>query len=509
MDYRQFNRNVYSYYIENLIPNEYNTLTIPKSDFEDLIEDVRYIHTFKEVKEYDWSLLLKFDENIPKYFGLLALQCHAVFMMQNDGNVTAANFRDRFITITDISSKQKLNQLFAEKYNDKLNIQEKIWLHAKSFFEQKKILLDLPNPKSHAGRYTQFPESQCVLNYEDLKEYRNFYNHIYTNYETIDYENFISEFKKYRSRLYGQLKRPNNLSSLKENEEKIKRRQIFDFYNSSEWLRFENSSPNKKLINKDFIAKLENDKVVIFDEDFEVFSNYSYLLDKNKLAFFKQDEVYKTEFTKSSKVEKNTFYIIITSSYELSRELLSKKGKEINLNPFSSKFFGVLINLEEELPSCLSNYQNQEFPVKIIGKKISSKRQYLLSNLPHLQSNDGITYALYCNNKRVEGNQPNSSGKYMIKVNGYTSLSFEIIDEVKILDDILEPDVMLNTANLSYSSDGNMSGLGINAVNSEEEDIFSINKWIKSLTNRQVKINKSPNTNFLLKAIKQHKYGKY
>src|SRR5690606_3847818 len=107
-----------------------------------------------------------------------------------------------------------------------------------------------------------------------------------------------------------------------------------------------------KHINKDFIAKLENDNVVIFDEDFEVFSNYSYLLDKNRLAFFKQDEVYKTEFTKSSKVEKNTFYIIITSSDELNRELLSKKGKEINLNPFSPKFFGVLINLKEELPSC-------------------------------------------------------------------------------------------------------------------------------------------------------------
>lgn len=509
MNYRNFNHRVYKYYLENLIPNEYNTLTIPKSDFEDLIENILNAKKFKEVNEYDWSFLLKYDDNIPRYFGLLALQCHAAFMMQNTGSVTAANFREQFLLLTGIESIQQLNRLFSEKINDKLNVQEKIWLEAKRFFKNKNIFLNIPQPKSYAGRNTQYPESQCVLNYEDLKEYHNFYNSIYANYESIHYDEFILEYKKYKKHYYTKLKRENNLRLLKINEEKIKRRQIFDFYNSLEWLRFENSSPNKKLINKDFIAKLENDKVVIFDEDFEVFSNYSYLLDKNRLAFFKQDEVYKTEFTKSSKVEKNTFYIIITSSYELNRELLSKKGKKINLNPFSSKFFGVLINLKEELPSCLCNYQNQEFPVKIIGKKISSKRQYLLSNLPHLQSNDGITYALYCNNKRVEGNQPNSSGKYLIKVNGYTSLSFEIIDEVKILDDILEPDVMLNTANLSYSSDGNMSGLGINAVNSEEEDIFSINKWIKSLTNRQVKINKSPNTNFLLKAIKQHKYGKY
>ena len=170
MNYRQFNYNVYSYYLENLIPGEFNTLTIPKSDFEDIIQDEENIKNFNEIKIFDWSLLLNYDDSIPKYFGLLALQCYATFYMQNDGRLTSANFRDRFITITGIASTQNLNQRFSETYNNQLNIQEKIWLHAKTFLEKKSIFLELPKPKSHAGRYTQFPESQCVLNYEDLKE---------------------------------------------------------------------------------------------------------------------------------------------------------------------------------------------------------------------------------------------------------------------------------------------------------------------------------------------------
>src|SRR5690606_17229009 len=104
MNYRDFNRRVYKYYLENLIPGEYNTLTIPKGDFDELIEDEAFICNFKEIKNNDWSLLLKNDDGIPRYLGLLAIQCHAAFYMQNDGRISAGNFRDRFITIVGIKS---------------------------------------------------------------------------------------------------------------------------------------------------------------------------------------------------------------------------------------------------------------------------------------------------------------------------------------------------------------------------------------------------------------------
>lgn len=509
MNYKDFNQRVYKYYLENLIPGEYNTLTIPKGDFNELIENEAFICNFQEIKSNDWSLLLKNDDGIPRYLGLLAIQCHAAFYMQNDGRISAGNFRDRFITLVGIESTLDLHKLFSEKFNVNLNIQEKIWIEAKSFFEKENILLDIPEPKSYAGRNTQYPESQCVLNYQDLSEYVIFYNHVYTNYDTIHFDEFITEFKKFKNQLAVQFTRENNFKSFFGIVEKIKRRQIFDFYNSLDWLRFEKKSLRNKTIKKDYIANLDNGKVMIYDEDFELIESYIDLLDKNHLALFKQDKTYTKEFSKCNHIDKNVKLILITSSRKILDELLDYHGSVINLYSKPNNLYAILIDIKNEIPSCLCRYLSREFPVKIIGKKISSKRQYLLSNLPSLESVNGIAYRLYCNKTRVIENQPISPGEYMIKVNGFSPYAFEIIKDVKLEDEILETDFKLNLSALEYSFDGNMSGLEINAVNSEEEDIFSINKWIKSLTNRQVKINKSPNTNFLLKAIKQHKYGKY
>ncbi|GEM_PF-6026861 len=509
MNYRDFNRRVYKYYLENLIPGEYNTLTIPKGDFDELIEDEAFICNFKEIKNNDWSLLLKNDDGIPRYLGLLAIQCHAAFYMQNDGRISAGNFRDRFITIVGIKSTLDLHQLFSEKFNDNLNIQEKIWIEAQSFFEKENILLDIPKPKSYAGRNTQYPESQCVLNYQDLSEYVIFYNHVYTNYDTIHFDDFITEFKKFKNRLADQFTRENNFKSFFGISEKIKRRQIFDFYNSLDWLRFEKKSLRNRTIKKDYIAKLDNDKVMIYDEDFELFEGYIDLLDKNHLALFKQDEIYTKEFSKCNHIDKNVKFILITSSRIILDELLDYNASLINLNFNPINLYAILIELKNKIPSCLCRYLSQEFPVKIIGKKISSKRQYLLSNLPRIESVNGIGYRLYCNNIRVIENQPISPGEYLIKVSGFSPYAFEIIKDVKLEDEILETDFKLNLSSLDYSFDGDMSGLGINEVNCEEEDVFSIKQWIKILTNRQSIKNKSTNNNFLFKAINQHNYGKY
>lgn len=509
MNYREFNQRVYKYYLENLIPGEYNTLTIPKSDFDELIENETYIRNFIEIKNDDWSSLLKYDGEIPKYLGLLAIQCHAAFYMQNDGGLSAGNFRDRFIVIGGINCTPDLHQLFSEKFDDKLNIQEKIWIAAKSFFEKENILLDIPQPKSYAGRNTQFPESQCVLNYQDLKEYDIFYRYIYTNYDIIHFDDFITEFIKFKARLIGQFKRKNNLKIITENEEKIKKRQIFDFFNSMDWLRLEERQLGKKSINKDFIAKLNSDKVVIYDEDFEIFKSHIDLLDKNLLALFKQEEVYTTEFTKTNHIEKNASFIIITSSRKIFIELIIFNGKKIDLDSAPPNLYGVLIDLKDKLPSCLCSYESREFPVNIIGKKISSKKQYLLSKPPRIVAEKGIQYRLYCNNNRIVEQQPILPGKYLIKVNGYSSYAFEIIEDVKLEYEILEPEYQFNLSQLEYSIDGIMSGLGIKAINGVEEKILSVNQWIKSLTNRQTKKNKSINTSFLFKAINQHKYGKY
>ena len=90
--YNKFNSWVYEYYISNCIPFQLNTLSIPSSEIENFtIENDIEISRFNELNKFSWLELLKVKNEIPQYFGLLALQCLAAFKMQNQDGLTAAN----------------------------------------------------------------------------------------------------------------------------------------------------------------------------------------------------------------------------------------------------------------------------------------------------------------------------------------------------------------------------------------------------------------------------------
>ncbi|MDQ8749540.1 hypothetical protein [Elizabethkingia miricola] len=137
MSYREFNSWVYKYYLENLIPNQINSLTIPSGEIEHyLISSNDDLKNWQEINRDSWSYLLKlYPDNTPRFLGLIALQCHAAFKMHKDNSVSASNFRERFVELTGIGSNTKLNQLFTEMYDSKLNVQEKIWKSVVDFFK--------------------------------------------------------------------------------------------------------------------------------------------------------------------------------------------------------------------------------------------------------------------------------------------------------------------------------------------------------------------------------------
>ncbi len=160
MSYHKFNNWVYKYYMENLIPNQINSLTIPSGEIEYyLISSHDNIKNWREINNDFWSHLLKpCSNNIPRFLGLIALQCHAAFKMHKDNSVSASNFRERFVELIGIDSNTKLNQLFIEMYDSKLNIQEKIWKSVVDFFKTKNITITIPAQKSFTGRNTQYPQ---------------------------------------------------------------------------------------------------------------------------------------------------------------------------------------------------------------------------------------------------------------------------------------------------------------------------------------------------------------
>jgi len=62
MPYREFNIWAYEYYLENLIPNTVNSLTIPSSEIENyLTSNNEDIDCWKELNENSWFYLTKLD----------------------------------------------------------------------------------------------------------------------------------------------------------------------------------------------------------------------------------------------------------------------------------------------------------------------------------------------------------------------------------------------------------------------------------------------------------------
>jgi len=141
----------------------------------------------------------------------------------------------------------------------------------------------------------------------------------------------------------------------------------------------------------------------------------------------------------------------------------------------------------------------------LLGKKVSQKRQFFSTNPPQIFSKNNIPFSLYLNNVRVQGEKPIKTGKYIIKVNGYSNYSFEIIDPPKVMDPIEESNYLLNFNNLEYTldNDGDMSGLLVNYKPFFESDNLTIKNWI----NTNLGIKKKSN-NIILKAINQSKNGK-
>lgn len=510
MKYSEFNNWVFKYYSENLIPNQINSLTIPTSEYEELKNSLGLVMSaFPEVYKNHWSDLLgSYSNGIPKYLGLLALQCHAAFMMHNDGAVTAANFRERFIDLVGIESDSKLNSFFGEAYNSHLNIQEKIWYAASNFFSNQNIIIDLPEKKSYAGRNTQYPQSQSILNYEDLKEYSAFYRYVAESFDVIHYDEFCREYFIRLPSLKYYFKRSNNLKDISDSENKIKLKQIFDHYNSSEWLNVNCQKLTPRLpIILSYYLKVEDNAFIIYDENYEEIPDIIPLINTKKILFFKKDLDYHQEYNFCPKLEGGSEFIIVLQKTTFTEQLqkkLSAFPNALPLNNSNTSINAYAIDLNDGVPEFLIQYIGPEYPVKLIGPKVSRKRQYLKSSPPYITCKDNVSFALYLNNKRLPYDQPFHVGNYSIKVNGFSTYSFEIIDDPVLLRTIDISLPLLNFATMEFctTGEGHLSGLFFEVDNERAKDDLSIKRWIKINTTGIDKSNK-----ILLRALNNNKYG--
>lgn len=512
--YSKFNLWVYYYYINNCIPTQINSLSIPISEIDGFVAEYDInLDDFKEINYQSWSYLLKEKEGIPQYFGLIALQCLAAFKMQNQNGITAANFKVRFADLIGVIDVNELNSFFAEEFDFEFKVQEKIWLSAQAFFKNKDVKIILPEITRYAGRFTQFPKSQIVLNYEDLKEYNSFFTIINNEFESISFQDFKKYYLNEISNFKNNFSRENNTKNdnqWSEIELKIKLKQIFDFYCSDDWMiKNENLSCKNVILNKNYIIKFSPSGLLLYDDNYNELDRLNSLIMNKRFMIFKENKNYPNEYESVNSISLNDNNILlIYKSAANQKEIRDSNNVFLPLDYENEKHNILIFEIRnsDTLPDFLKNKLISVYPIVLKGFKVSGEKKYFVNHPPKIYLNKDIIYYIFYNNKRIDNDEMNRVGKYTIKINGYSNYNFELV-ELPILNySINDKMKSLEFNSLDYKDEemGCINGLLLKYNDNVKIESLTINNWIKTINGS--KINSESQ---LLKMIVNSRNGKY
>nr|WP_315240185.1 hypothetical protein [uncultured Flavobacterium sp.] len=518
--YIKFNRWAFNYYIERNSLETMCTLAVETSEVDNYSKaNNNCDFIFTEINSKDWSLLLGevIDDDIryPKYFGLLALQCYAAAKMERDGVVSANNYKKRFREITGLSSDQLLETMFKETYKG-IPIQEYIWEQARDFLNRKyKINISIPLVTKGAGRYVQYPKSQVVLNQEDLKEYLKFYLEVKNEFENISYFEFHKYYLNKINRYSNCFKRNNNRNNLfSPIENKIKLKQIFDFYCSENWRDLVIDEPasiaNVDIkINTNYILTINHKVVKLYDYFFNeiIFSNSKFSnVSVGDFHSFKKSYEYPDEFNYVEKLELEFDYIFILNKRDLIlNKKFSQNFEEINVDYGDVVIFKGFIS-EFTLSEVFSDRIVETFPITLKGIKVSRKAEYLASQGPEIINNKNIPISIYWNNQRLHTYEKKNAqiGSYSIRIPGYSYVKFKIIDNPTIQGVVDEFKYGWELGSFTIQENNfNIQGLFLKDNENECNTPLTINTWIK-LQKDKAKIKSTKN--LILKVLSKCKY---
>ncbi len=506
-NYLEFNNWALEYYKYRNSYSIIGTLAIEVIEIENYCKKHSCDLKFPEIIEQDWSkLLLKDDNGNPKFFGLVALQCYAASLMENDSTTSVKDYKTRFKEIS--GNISEIQNIFKEKIEG-ISVQEKIWIKSKEFLSTIGININIPKIKSFKGKYIQYPLSQVILNQEDLKEYVDFFIEIEKLFDEISFYTFQKYYKNNIGRF--QFNRRNNLKEDRpEYQINIKLKQIFDFYCSENWKVIAESLVTNRINIEDpkyilYYNELVETKIQLYNDQYDYIDFPKTMFQKSRIkgiVFFKKSDEYENEFDLVNYLENGAEYILVANNNSNLNDLkiIKECFKCISFNNEKLEFFKGRIDVNR-LPSELIELINEPYPLKLVGVKISRKKLYLINFPPKIINDKNKGYRVY-----PEYNIDDVKvGKYQIRVPGYSNLNFEIIENPK-LKEIIHPEVVgLKISNLNIVKDEyDVQGLHYTENQQLKEENLNINNWI-DIQMRKTKIEAS---NIILKALIQSNYGK-
>nr|WP_315394788.1 hypothetical protein [uncultured Sphingobacterium sp.] len=508
--YRLFNKWAHDYFINRSIKGKKNTLAIEVGELDLFLKSIDCKTTdFNEIKLGSWSKLLITIGGIPQYFGLLALQSYAAVVMEfdEDLDIRANNYRDRFIALVGIEDSKRLSRFFLESIAF-ITVQEKIWMSAYEFFKDKSFDIEIPALQPGHRRYIKYPLSQVVLNFEDLKDYVPFFEYLNNKFEMLSFETFIIEYEENISLFVKYLKRKRNkhIDSLSFNEnphfEEIRLKQIFDRYISDAW---NDSNPYEKEIKLregvKYIISFYNE-LLLFEADVDPIS----IFESADFLVFEQLYDYPNEYISVDKLNFEMNYLLLIHNTPKNTAVIKESEKYLGKGIIYEKFVNVNIysfSSSLDLPLFLQKMQStNKYPFILIGQKIGLKRQYFENTKLEIKLTTPVQYLLFkdgylCYEFKAD------IGKYKVLVSGYQNYYFEIIPKPKLFHVVNNSPMLLDLTTLNFSNKTGVSGF-LNQGYIKKNEELNIRTWIRTVSKQE----RLKTNSFLLNVIKQSFHGK-
>ncbi len=542
--YTEFNRWCYNYYIHHNKDSEYGSLFIPPSDIDEFLgrDNAQDPIIFSEINN-DWSYFLKTDKSenaIIKVFGIIALQCYAAYLMENDNINSKNEYRARLIKLLNIVTPNE-----KDKYGEgQTSTQDKIWKHAREFLKKDNIIINIPSERSGAGRYTQYPRSQVIFNKEDLKGFRSLLTAFddQMNSDVYSFEKYFNTYVVSNNQVYFNklLIRYNVSINQRTKDYKILIKQLYNYYLSKEWqntlkLEIQKRYFKRKSINNDFqfafyvyhdpedemlelyLSETDNQDPVTIEK----IINLS-VLNETEAFLFESINSNSSIFEYTTYVTLNQEYFIISHSESDIKHILENKFNLIYKQIEGSDFSYVLTTFIDERIFKFFHEKTENIiisPLSVSGKRIDfRKRIYLKGYDINIKINVDFLKELKLH-KIVSGNILEaialssetdqtalidlSIGSYEIFIgNNFTNYKFDVVAVDPLLHILKSNYDKLNTSTLRYSNNEN----GIHGVLFHSLTERSIS--VANIRDILVKNKKVDSDNLILKSLNQYKHGR-
>jgi hypothetical protein len=486
---------------------------------KDLKEEIR------EKFRYYWNTSFTKKKGIPKFLGLIAIQIYEASLMQNEKKFSAREYNPRLEKYLDVSQGQ-LQVLYA-------NYQDNLWHKLEIWADEEGFNICIPEIGLGAGRYTQYPLSQALLNQEDLKQIPLLFQN--AGLKPNEYLSFKSFIKLIQDSDYN-VGLPSHYYRIKwrlqeQRKEHLLYHQLFGYFNEK-WdgtcpgeIEKKNSKQNGIEKNKtNLIINNERTELYIVDQDFndlfkctleniDLFKSIKkyYNPFHKEILIFTEDKSY-DEWVDCRYLETNHNHIVICKKYSSAESFVN--NLDSNCVEFKFKHFLVFkVSLGEKRSNHFywKPFFNPQPKNYAIGNGLKlSRKTWMVGAGPNINFFEKTD--AWINGERISFEDDNLEiscrnfevGTYRLKVKSYPPEKIEILKPSYIPESVNSGWKINQKVSLWQSDNDNYQISGFLDTFPTKTEQASVRNWVAALTQKS---NESQNSAVVINAIKQSKYG--